>query len=115
MLFVNENYKNYKYIVGVSDNYLVLTNCPSVNASYQNPQTIDIIYQYLNPSFLTVEGTRTYSSSTLFEQIETSQSFFARSDCLDLIVVQVILIFMILFFLNGLTKFVHKGGVFFGT
>lgn len=114
MMFVNEEYSNYKYVVGISDNYLILAKQREVNASWDNPKTIDVVYQYLNPSFLSVPATRTFSSATSFSEIETSQSFFARSDSLDLIKVQVILIFMILFFLNGLTKFVHKGGVFFG-
>lgn len=115
MMFVNEDYSNYKYVVGISDNYLILAKQSSVNASWDNPRTIDVVYQYLNPSFLTVEATRTFTTITTFSEIETSQSFFARADSLDLIKVQVILIFMILFFLNGLTKFVHKGGVFFGS
>lgn len=114
MMFVNEQYKDYKYVVGISDNYLILANQSSVNASWDNPKTIDVVYQYLEPSFLSVEATRTFNTTTVFSDIETSQSFFARADSLDLIKVQVILIFMILFFLNGLTKFVHKGGVFFG-
>lgn len=115
MMFVNEEYSNYKYVVGISDNYLILAKQSQVNADWNNPKTIDVVYQYLNPSFLTVEATRTFTTTTAFSEIDTSQSFFARSDSLDLIKVQVILIFMILFFLNGLTKFVHKGGVFFGT
>lgn len=114
MMFVNEDYSDYKYVVGISDNYLILAKQSQVNASWDNPRTIDIIYQYLNPSFLTVESSRTFTSSTTFTQIDTSQSFFARSDSLDIIKVQVIIIFMLLFFINGLTKFVHKGGVIFG-
>lgn len=113
-MFINENYKNYKYVVGISDNYLILSKQSSVSADWNRPATIDVIYQYLNPSFLTVEATRTFTTDTTFSIIETSNSFFARADSLDLIKVQVILIFMILFFLNSLTKFVHKGGVFFG-
>lgn len=113
-MFVNDDYSSYQYLVGISDNYVILAKTSSVTADWQNPKTIDVIYQYLNPSFVTIEDTRTFSSSQTFERIETSQSFFARSDSLDLIKVQVILIFMILFFLNGLTRFVKKGGVFFG-
>ena len=114
-MFVNENYSNYKYLVSVADNYVVLSKTSSVTADWQNPKTIDIIYQYINPSFLVIEDTRSFSSSQTFERIETSHSFFARADSLDLIKVQVILIFMILFFLNGITRFVKKGGVFFGS
>ena len=115
MMFVNEEYKDYKYVVGNSDNYLVLAKQSSVNADWNNPKTIDVVYQYLDPSFVSFEATRTFTTNTYFSEIETSQSFFARADSLDLIKVEVILIFMILFFLNGLTRFVRKGGVFFGS
>lgn len=114
MMFVNEGYQNFKYLVGVSDNYIILTDVSYVDGDWQNPDTIDIIYQYLEPSFLTIESTRTYSNSASFNLVDVSDSFFARKDCLSIIQVQVILIFMILFFINGLTRFVRKGGVFFG-
>lgn len=114
-MFVNDDYSNYKYLVSASDNYVVLTNRHTVNADWQNPQTINIIYQYLNPSFLTIEGTRTVSSSVVYEQIDVSNSFFARSDCLDIIKVQFLIIFFVIFIFNGLTRFVKKGGAFFGS
>lgn len=114
-MFVNENYKNYKYVVGISDNYLILANRSSVTASWDNPKMIDVIYQYLNPSFLTVEATRQFTTTTYFSEVDTSQSFFARADSLDLIKVQMIVIFFVIFVLNGLTRFVKKGGVFFGS
>lgn len=113
-MFVNENYKNYKYVVGISDNYLILAKQDHVIADWNNQKTIDVVYQYLNPSFLTVEATRTFSSTTYFSDVDTSQSFFARADCLDLIKAQMIIIFFTIFVLNGLTRFVKKGGVFFG-
>lgn len=113
-MFVDENYSNYKYVVAESDNYLVLTNRRSVNASWDSPQTISVIYQYLNPSFLTIEGNRTVSTSVTYPEVEISDSFFARADCLDIIKVQMILIFFIVFLFNGLSRFVKKGGVFFG-
>lgn len=114
-MFVNENYKNYKYVVGISDNYLILANRSSVTASWDNPKTIDVVYQYLNPSFLTVEATRQFTTTTYFSEVDTSQSFFARADCLDLVKAQMIVIFFVIFVLNGLTRFVKKGGVFFGS
>ena len=115
MMFVNEDYSNYKYVVGVSDNYVILAKTSHVNASWDYPQSIPVVYQFFEPSFVNIESTKQFTTTTYFSQIDTSQSFFSRADSLDLITVQVILIFMILFFLNGLTKFVHKGGVFFGS
>lgn len=115
MMYVNEEYSQYKYVVGISDNYLILAKQPNVVADWNNPKTIDVVYQYLNPSFLTVEATRTFTSTTVFSEVETSQSFFARADSLDLIKVQMIVIFFVIFVLNALTRFVRKGGVFFGS
>lgn len=114
-MFVNEYYKNYKYVVGISDNYLILAKVDHVTADWNNQKTIDVVYQYLNPSFLTVEATRTFTTTTYFSEVETSQSFFARADSLDLIKVQMIVIFFVIFVLNALTRFVRKGGVFFGS
>lgn len=113
-MFINQNYKNYKYVVGISDNYLILARQSSVNASYNNPVTIDVVYQYLKPSFLTVESTRTFTTVTNFSQIESSQSFFARADSMDIIKCQFLIIFFVIFVLNGITRFVKKGGIFFG-
>lgn len=114
-MFVNEDYSQYKYVVGISDNYLILAKVDHVTADWNNQKTIDVIYQYLTPSFLTVEATRTFSTTTYFSDVETSQSFYARADSLDIIKVQMLVIFFVIFVLNGLTRFVKKGGVFFGS
>lgn len=115
-MFINEKYKNYNYVVGISDNYLILSKQASVNASWDNPRTIDVVYQYLNPSFLTIEATRTFNTTTYFSEVdENSQSFFARADCNQIILSQFLVIFFVIFVLNGLTRFVKKGGIFFGS
>lgn len=114
-MFVNEIYKDFKYVVGISDNYLILAKQGQVNADWNNPKTIDVVYQYLNPSFLSIPATRTFSSNTIFSEIDTSQSFYSRADCLGLIVVQFFVIFFVVFLFNAMTRFVRKGGVFFGT
>lgn len=113
-MFVNKDYLNYKYLIDSSDNYVILTNKHSVNGSWQTPEEIDVIYQYLKPSFLTLETTQTFSSVRDFEQIDVNNNFFSRADCLDIIKVQIMIIFFILFLFNGLTRFVKKGGIFFG-
>lgn len=113
-MFVSNDYKNYKYVVETSDNYLVLTNQSSINASWESPRTINVVYQYLEPSFLTIESTRTYSSSRSFDQVETSQSFYSRADFPEILVCQFLIIFFCLFVINGITRFVKKGGIFFG-
>ena len=114
-MFVNEDYSNYKYLVSVSDNYVVLTNRHSVSADWQNPQNINVIYQYFKPSFVTIESTRTVNSSVVYEQVDISDSFYSRADCIDIIFAQFLVIFFVAFIFNGLTRFVKKGGALFGS
>lgn len=114
-MFVNSDYLDYRYIVDVSDNYVCLAKTSSVSADWQNPITIDVIYQYLNPSIMTLESSMTFSNSQQFSLVDVSDNFFERSDCPQIISCQLAVIFFILFVLNALTRFVRKGGVFFGS
>lgn len=114
-MFVNSEYLNYDNIVELGDNYVCLTRSSSVDADWQNPKTINVVYQYITPSVLSIESTRTFTSSQTFESIETSDYFFDRADCPQIICCELAVIFFIIFILNGLTRFVKKGGVFFGS
>lgn len=114
-MFVNTNYLDYEYIVEASDNYICLAKRSSVSANWQNPTTIDVIYQYISPSIMTVEAERTFTNSQEFSLVEVSDNFFKRADCPQLIICELAVIFFILFILNALTRFVRKGGVFFGS
>lgn len=114
-MFVNEDYLNYKYVVGVSDNYVVLTNQHTVNASWDSPRTIDIVYQYLKPSYLTIEGERTFSNTQTFEQIDVDDSIFSRADYPDILISALLFISVVVFtIINSLTKIVRRGGVLNG-
>lgn len=114
-MFVNNDYLDYKYIVDVSDNYVCLAKRSSVSADWQHPITIDVIYQYLNPSIITLESSKTFSSSQQFSLVDVSDNFFERADCPQIITCELLVIFFIMFVLNALTRFVRKGGVFFGS
>lgn len=114
-MFVNSDYLDYKYIVDVSDNYVCLAKRSFVSADWQNPTTIDVIYQYICPSIMTVEAKRTFSDSQQFSLADVSDNFFERADCPQIITCELAVIFFILFVLNALTRFVRKGGVFFGS
>lgn len=114
-MFVNSEYLAYDNVVEFGDNYICLTKKTSVNGTWDNPVNIDVIYQYIEPSILTIPSTKTFTHSETFEAIETSDNFFDRADCPQIVVCNFSVIFFILFFLNGLTRFVKKGGVFFGS
>lgn len=114
-MFVNEDYINYKYVVSVSDNYVVLSKTRTVNADWNNPQTIDIIYQYLKPSTLTIEGERTFNSFQTFEQVDVTDNDFERADYIDIFNACMLFIGIIVYFvINSVTKLVHRGGAIYG-
>lgn len=113
-MFVNENYINYKYLVEVNDNYVVLTNKSSISASYDNQKSYDVIYQYLKPSTLTIEQTRTARNDLVFERIDVSTDFWDRADCPEILTASILTMWIFIFILNGLTRIAKKGGIFFG-
>ena len=112
-MFVNENYDNYKYLVDVSDNYVILTNQSSVYGEWQHPETYDVIYQYFNPSTLVIEETRTTTSSQNFDRIDVTSDFWSRPDSHQIFSTGMIITFFAIFILNLLTRLIRKGRCFF--
>lgn len=114
-MFVNEEYSNYKYVVAVSDNYVVLSNKKNISATWDNPSTIDVVYQYFKPSFVSIPGTRSFNTSQTFEQIEVSSNFVDRADFCDIFTCCMLFICVIVFtVINCITKLVHRGGALYG-
>lgn len=114
-MFVNEGYENYKYLVEASDNYIILSRDSYVDGTWDNPDTIDVIYQYIKPSILTIESELTYTTSKDFVKIEQSQNYWERGDNCEIILASFTMLFFILFIINALTRLVRKGGIFFGS
>lgn len=112
MIYVPQEYKDYKYLVSVSDNYVILTN-----QARANDEEIDIIYQYIDNPLTTIESTRTYGAwqTTTFERIETSQNLKDTPIWLDITRTVIIFAFAICYLVNIPTKIVKKGGIFFGS
>lgn len=115
MIFVNDDYLDFKYLVSVSDNYFILTNQRSASGTWQEPETIDVIYQYIKPSIYTIESTQSITSSRTFTPIEITNNIENRADFNDIINSYFIILFFFLFLLNGFTRFAKKGGIFFGS
>lgn len=111
MLFVNEGYENYDNVVEFSDNYVCLAKTSSVSADWQNPTTIDVIYQYFYPSTLTIESERTFSSSQEFDYIEVTTNTWERADCPSIITAGLLLTVLVCKVINMVTEFVEKGGI----
>lgn len=113
-MFVNEGYENYKYLVKASDNYIILSNDNYASGTWENPDSINIIYQYIKPSILTIEGQMEFTNEETFERVETTSNYWDRGDACELTIAGLGILFFILFIINALTRFVRKGGIFFG-
>lgn len=111
-MFVNEKYQDYKYLVEVGDNYVVLTNRRNVYADYDNPATYRTIIQYLYPSYITFETTNTTYKDVTFEEIEVSNNYWDRADVPFLFSTSAIVVFLICIVINTITEFIQKGGLF---
>lgn len=114
-MYVDTDYLDYKYIVSYSDNYAILSNSRSVHGTWDNPAEIDTYVQYFTPSTFGFESTSSFTTTRIFPEIEVTDNFYARADSLDIIKVQIMFLFTILFYFNALTRLVKKGGVFFGS
>lgn len=113
MLFVKEGYENYKYLVSVSDNYVVLTNQSKAGGGNEY-ETIDVIYQYIVPSELVIKGERQVWSETTYKRIETSKNYWDRADVCNIHITAMSITLLALFVINIVTKLVCKGGLVFG-
>lgn len=115
MIYVPEDYDNYRYLVSFGDNYVVLTNRRSVSASYTEPVSISTFTQFLYPSTYSFSGSTSITSNRTFTEIDVGSSFYDRADCPLIFLCIFVALFFSIFILNGLTRFVRKGGLFFGS
>ena len=112
-MYINENYNNYKYLVYASDNYICLSNSSRVEGSSGDPDSINVIYNYFNNGFI-LEDSLDFEYSKHFNNIEDSFSNNITDLGLfpQIFICGFILIFVLIFIINNLTKLVKKGGVF---
>lgn len=106
--------KNYKYVVTTSDNYVVLTDQRRVSGSWQEPETINTLTQYLKPSTIAIEGTQTFTNEREFTEMKVTNDYWERADSIEITTCGTILFIVLLIFMNGVTRVVKKGGAIFG-
>lgn len=114
-MFINEDYTNYKYLVRVSDNYIVLSNVSNATGSYEYPDTIDVIYQYIYPSTLIVDGEETFYRTEYFTNVSSQfeTDFMYRADASNIIFTGGLFLFFSLFVISVVTSLARKGGILF--
>lgn len=116
MFYVPTEYSNYKYLVQVSDNYIVLSNDNMINGTWDSPDEINVIYQYLTPSITTIKGTYSSTSTRRFTNISSqiSDNIYVRADFPQLFMCNIAIVLIILVIFNGITRIVKRGGAIFG-
>lgn len=110
MIYVNEGYEDYNYLVQANDNYYILTNQRSAGGGNQY-ETIDVIYQYINPP-QTIEGTRQVWSNITYDRIETTSDFWERPDSANILTCVFFIVLLAVKVINYVTEFVERGGIF---
>ena len=113
MLYVKDGYEDYQYIVSQSDNYIILTNQATAGGE-DRYETIDIIYQYLKPSELVIEGEKQVWNYTEYQKIETTQNYWERADIHDIHITAMSIVILTLSIVNIVTKLVCRGGLVYG-
>lgn len=112
MIYTDDS--SYKYLVTYGDNYVVLSKRSSVTADYMQPYNLPVKIQYFYPSYYSLETTRTFTTSTQFNQIQVTDDVWHSPDCFQGFVLTFILIYFCCFIFNGFTRFVRKGGIMRG-
>lgn len=114
MVYLDDTYSNYKYLVEASDNYIVLSNDNMVTGSWENPDTIDIIYVYFKPSTLVLQSSRTFSNTQRFTNVSSNfdDNFWNRVDATNMLLVGSIVVLWFCIIANCVTSLVNKGGIF---
>lgn len=115
MVYVNEDIQNYKYLVSVSDNYIILSKDSFANGDYMSPDTIDVVYQFFEPNFQTIKTTLSISRQQDFPNISSqfTTDLGATSNYPNLIICSLLVVFVLMFIFNGLTRIVKKSGIIF--
>lgn len=114
-MYVPEGYEDFKYIVDFSDNYIVLSDRSSVSGDWQNPVERDVLVVYHVPSIYHFTYKRRFTTSQQFTRVDVDSSIYSRADCPNIVCASFCLGLLIVFCINGLTKFVKRGGIFFGS
>lgn len=110
MLYVNDDYLSYHYIVSYSDNYVVLSNSRRVYGSYDNPEEINVLVQYFSPSDLYFTTTQTFYNDRTFNNIDVTSSDWQRNDLMNVFVIATFMVLLTLFVYNILSKIFVRGG-----
>ena len=107
-LYVPSEYSNYKYLVSASDNYVCLSSRRYINGSWQQEDEIPVIYQYLKPSFLTIEDTLSATYYKEFESVDLTSDFQYRADYIDIMCGVSLLCILVIFIFKNIIKIAYR-------
>lgn len=114
MFYLPSEYSDYKYLVSLSDNYVILSTSKAIYGESGDSDTVPCIYQYFTPSIYTIESSFTSEESFSFSDIssDVSSSIFNRADFPIIFICNFIICLIFVWVINQLSKLVYKGGIF---
>lgn len=108
-IFLPKEYLNYKYMINCTADYIDLIDTPIIS----NNTSYTYIRVYTNREGFVQERTgNTGYYSTIGQEVNVSNSFFARQDASDICITSFAFIFVIILIFNCLTEFINRGGLF---
>lgn len=110
-MYLESDYSNYNHLVELHDNFAVLSTSSHINGSSGDPDEVNALANYFDPHYVvpfTYRSEETFS----FDQITTSDNIEDRGDFPKIFICGFIIIFILIFIINNLSKLFKKGGIF---
>lgn len=128
----------FKYIAEISDNYIIVVNTATLYSGVEYEAYIQYLtpslyvihlddyriktgdnyildYNYLNNGVYSYVDTVDVDYSIHCNEIEeVNNDYYDRTDLPQIMITQFLLVFVYVWIINQVTKFVHKGGIFGG-
>ncbi len=110
-IFLPKQYLDYKYMLNCTADYIDLFKESVLSAN----NTYDYIRVYTNREGFVqqrVQVTNNYYSTTTLQEVNVSNSFFARQDASNICITAFAFLFVIILIFNCVTEFISRGGLF---
>lgn len=110
-MYLENKYSNYNYLIELHDNYAILSTSSHISGSSGDSDSVNAIANYFDPHYV-VPFTYHSEESFSFNYITTSDNIEDRGDFPKIFICGFILIFVLIFIINNLSKLFKKGGIF---
>lgn len=111
MFYLENQYSSYKYVVEYSDNFLVLSNQRRVQGTYEDPESINVLVKYFQPSDFSFMTSKIFYNYQTFDTISTSDDDMDRADIPQVIQTAFIIVLLTIFIYHIVSRIFVRGGI----